>query len=166
MRQGFQKAEKWELGPCNSPWVRKIPWRGKWQPTPVFLPGKSHGQRIKAGYSSWGCKESDTIERLSLSVTKYLGKKSVNWKMSVRFVLQIMDKSEIWTAYSGQDGWLELLGMSEELASINGSPNLRGGYFHFFLVLCHLINCFQTFLKSRNKFAWTESRSLFPVSAR
>ena len=33
------------------PWVRKIPWRRKWQPTPVFLPGKSHGQRSLAGYS-------------------------------------------------------------------------------------------------------------------
>ena len=39
-----------------SPWVRKIPWRRKWQPTPVFLPGKSHGQRRLTGYSSWGCK--------------------------------------------------------------------------------------------------------------
>ena len=36
------------------PWVRKIPWRRKWQPTPVFLPGKSHGQRSLAGYSPWG----------------------------------------------------------------------------------------------------------------
>ena len=42
------------------PWVRKIPWRRKWQPTPVFLPGKSHGQRSLAGYSLWGHKESDT----------------------------------------------------------------------------------------------------------
>ena len=36
------------------PWVRKIPWRRKWQPTPVFLPGKSHGQRSLVGYSPWG----------------------------------------------------------------------------------------------------------------
>ena len=36
------------------PWVRKIPWRRKWQPTPVFLPGKSHGQRSLGGYSPWG----------------------------------------------------------------------------------------------------------------
>ena len=36
------------------PWVRKIPWRRKWQPTPVFLPGKSHGQRSLAGYSPCG----------------------------------------------------------------------------------------------------------------
>ena len=44
------------------PWVRKIPWRRAWQPTPVFLPGESHGQRSLAGYSPWGCKESDTTE--------------------------------------------------------------------------------------------------------
>ena len=43
-------------------WVEKIPWRGKWQPTPVFLPGKFHGQRILAGYSPWGRKESDMTE--------------------------------------------------------------------------------------------------------
>ena len=39
-----------------SPWVRKIPWKRKWQPTPVFLPGKSQGQRSLVGYSPWGCK--------------------------------------------------------------------------------------------------------------
>ena len=44
------------------PWVGKIPWRRKWQPTPVFLPGESHGQRSLVGYNQWGCKESDTIE--------------------------------------------------------------------------------------------------------
>ena len=37
-----------------NPWVRKIPWRRAWQPTPVLLPGKSHGQRSMAGYSPWG----------------------------------------------------------------------------------------------------------------
>ena len=41
------------------PWVRKIPWRRAQQPTPVFLPGESHGQRILAGYSPWGRKELD-----------------------------------------------------------------------------------------------------------
>ena len=35
-------------------WVGKIPWRRKWQPTPVFLPGEFHGQRSPAGYSPWG----------------------------------------------------------------------------------------------------------------
>ena len=43
-------------------------WRTKWQPTPVFLPGESHGQRSLGlvGYSPWGRKESDTTERLTL----------------------------------------------------------------------------------------------------
>ena len=47
------------------PWVRRIPWRRAWQPTPVFLPGESHRQRSLAGYSPQGPKESDTTERLS-----------------------------------------------------------------------------------------------------
>ena len=38
------------------PWVGRIPWSRKWQPTPVFLPGKSHGQRNVAGYSPWACR--------------------------------------------------------------------------------------------------------------
>ena len=38
------------------PWVGKVPWRRKWQPTPVFLPGKFHRQRSLAGYSLWGRK--------------------------------------------------------------------------------------------------------------
>ena len=39
-----------------NPLVWKIPWKREWQPTTVFLPGKSHGQRNLAGYSPWGCK--------------------------------------------------------------------------------------------------------------
>ena len=52
-------------------WVRKILWRRKWQPTPVFTPGKSHGQRSPVGYSPWGCKESDTIENTCMHFPKY-----------------------------------------------------------------------------------------------
>ena len=48
------------------PWVRKIPCRRKWQPTPVFLPGKFHGQRRLEGFSSWARKESDMTEQLTL----------------------------------------------------------------------------------------------------
>ena len=50
------------------PWVGKISWRRKWQPTPVFLPGKSQGQGILASYSPWGPKESDMIEWLSTNL--------------------------------------------------------------------------------------------------
>ena len=41
---------------CLDPWVRKILWRRKWQPTPAFLPGKFSGQRSLMGYSPWGRK--------------------------------------------------------------------------------------------------------------
>ena len=44
------------------PWVRKIPWSRKWQPTPVFLLGEFHGQRSLEGYSPWGHEESDMTE--------------------------------------------------------------------------------------------------------
>ena len=43
------------------PWVEKIPWRREWQPTPVFLPGESHGQRSLTGYSPWGYKRVEHI---------------------------------------------------------------------------------------------------------
>ena len=46
-------------------WVGMIPWRRKWQPTPVFFTGESRGQRSPAGYSPWGCEESDMTEHLS-----------------------------------------------------------------------------------------------------
>ena len=50
------------------PWIGKIPWRRKCQPTPIFLPGEFHGQRSLAGYSPWGYKESDMTEWLPLSL--------------------------------------------------------------------------------------------------
>ena len=51
------------------PWVRKIPWRRKWQPSLVFLPGESHGQRSLVGYSPQGGKESNTTEQLHFHFT-------------------------------------------------------------------------------------------------
>ena len=45
-----------------NPWVGKIPWRRKWEPTPVFFPGESHGQRSLAGYSPWDHEELDMTE--------------------------------------------------------------------------------------------------------
>ena len=58
------KYRRWGRRRFN-PWVRKIHWRRKWQTTPVFLPGKSHGQRSLVGYHPKGCKESNTTEWLS-----------------------------------------------------------------------------------------------------
>ena len=45
-----------------NPWIGKIPWRRAWQPTPVFLPGESLGERSLVGYSPYGHKESDVTE--------------------------------------------------------------------------------------------------------
>ena len=53
--QELQETRVWS-------WVRKIPWRRKWQPISIFLLGYSHQQRSLVGYSSWGCKELDTVE--------------------------------------------------------------------------------------------------------
>ena len=70
---GFPRGSVVKNPPPNSgatgdrfdPCVGKIPWRSKWQSTPVVLPGKFHGQRNLAGYSPWGLKESDVTQRLS-----------------------------------------------------------------------------------------------------
>ena len=60
------------LPPVLETWVRSLGQEDplekemvrKWQPTPVFLPGESHGRRSLVGYSPWGSKESDMTERL------------------------------------------------------------------------------------------------------
>ena len=57
------------------PWVGKIPWRRKWQPTPVFLTGKSHGQRSLVSYSSWGLKKVGH-DLVTKQQHKYKGKDS------------------------------------------------------------------------------------------
>ena len=57
-------ARDMDLGP----WVRKIPWKRKWQPTPEFLPGKPHGQRSLVSYSPWGHRGSDTTEHAGMLI--------------------------------------------------------------------------------------------------
>ena len=68
-RMGFpggsdDKESLYNAGGEFDPWVGKNPWRTTWQPTPVFLPGESHGKRGVAGCSPWGRKEWDTAEQL------------------------------------------------------------------------------------------------------
>ena len=84
-------SSKESAGQCRrlgfNPWIGGIPWGRKWQPTPVSLSGKSHGQKSLAGYSPWGRKESDTTEQLNNNKWKYNrqeGKRvtcSDNWTM-------------------------------------------------------------------------------------
>ena len=82
--------------PGFDPWVEKIPWRRKRQPTPVFLPGKSHGQRNLTGYSPWGRKESDMTEQLNFTsvticILKPKKRKSVTASASYPFYLPWSD---------------------------------------------------------------------------
>ena len=65
----------WSLG-----W--KDPWRRKWQPSPVFLPGESHWQRSLAGYSLWGHKELDTTQQLTHMIRKV---RIQNWLQNIDF---------------------------------------------------------------------------------
>ena len=69
MARGKESACQWGRHKRHgfNPWVGKIPWSKKWHPTPVFLPGKFHGQWSLTGYSPWGCKDLDTTEWLSTS---------------------------------------------------------------------------------------------------
>ena len=73
--------------PCRrprfDPWVGKIPWRSKWQPIPVFLPGKSRGWRSLVGYSPQGHKESNTTEWLPFHI---LASKD-RYKISIHMLL-------------------------------------------------------------------------------
>ena len=56
-------AKAGDMNRCRfHPWVGKIPWRRVWEPTPVYLPGESHGQRSLVSYSPWAHKESDMTE--------------------------------------------------------------------------------------------------------
>ena len=52
------------------PWIREIPWRREWLPTPVFLHEEFHGQRSLVHYNPRGHKESDTTEQLTLSLKR------------------------------------------------------------------------------------------------
>ena len=62
MAQWVKNPPTMQEGRCGfDPWVRKIPWRREWLPSPVFLSGESHGQRSLMGYNPYGHKESDTM---------------------------------------------------------------------------------------------------------
>ena len=65
---GFLGGSVGKESACNEGHLGSIPWGRKQLPIPVFLPGKSHGQRSLAGYSPWSHKELDMTERLSLSL--------------------------------------------------------------------------------------------------
>ena len=68
-------------------WVGKIPWRRKWKPTPVLLPGESHGGRSLVGYSPWGRKESDMTERLHFHFQTFIKRQLIFSVIYIRMIL-------------------------------------------------------------------------------
>ena len=70
LEAGFPGGSEGKASACNVgdlssiPGWGRFPWRRKWQPTSVLLPGKPHGWRSLVGYSPWTCKDSDTMEQL------------------------------------------------------------------------------------------------------
>ena len=82
-----------------NPWVGAIPWRRPWQPTLVFLPGKSHGHRSLAGYRTWGCKESDTTKGLTFSLLKIQKDKSS--RAGVRVLILSLWARDVVLGHSG-----------------------------------------------------------------
>ena len=84
--------------PEFDPWIGKIPWKRKWQPTPVLLPGKSHGWRSLVGCSPRGCKESDTSERqheysIVYMYHNYFVNSSVNGYLGCFYFLAIVNSA-------------------------------------------------------------------------
>ena len=67
------------------PRVRRPPWRRARQPTPAFLPAEFHGQRSLAGYSPWGYKESDRIERMSSNIRAYHSHPKISTVIQLQF---------------------------------------------------------------------------------
>ena len=68
-----------------NPWIGKIPWHCKWQPTPVSLPGNFCGQRSLEDYISWGCEESDVSMNTDTEAERgYRPANRVFWRGLVR----------------------------------------------------------------------------------
>ena len=117
-----------------SPWVGKIPWRRERQPTPVFLPGKFHGQRSLAGYSSC-CQESDTNEHIftihtweshAMTSSSIKGYFNVWWDnfLSILFLRDVQVKHRDATNYRVETigRWVESLMAQCELVCLHHFP--------------------------------------------
>ena len=87
-----------------NPWIRNIPWRRKWQPTPVFLPGKSHGWRSLAGWSPWGRKRvrhdlATKITQISSANSQNCIKCECHWAMLLLYPTAVLDKAQVGSGF-------------------------------------------------------------------
>ena len=121
--------------------VRKIPWRRKWQPTPVFLPGESHGQRSLVGYSPWNHKESDKTEWLTqhnitivhspwlLQPLPYFGVgeeiSQNSWAISVCFLWPVLCIIKSYTRSSPERPWFLKALLLVSVQTTKGSSSYR-----------------------------------------
>ena len=94
----------------------QIPWRRKWQPTPVFLPGEHHGWRSLAGYSPWGCNYLDKTPGFNPWVRKIPWRRK--WQPTPVF---LPGKSHGWRSLAGYSPW-----------GCNDSDKTERLHFHFF----------------------------------
>ena len=131
-------------------WVRKIPWRRKWQSTPALLPGKSHGWRSLIGYSPWGHKESDTTERL-------------HFTKSNKCVLRRVQERRFDTHRRGHGKTEADIGgmqpQTKKYPELEEEGRILPGAFRESSCLCarsHVLSCFQFFATS-----WTASHQAF-----
>ena len=105
--------DRWSLS-----WVGKIPWGRKQSLTPIFLPGKSHGQRSLVGYSLWGRKELDTTEHTHAHVLLASEKLSFpKW-----FRLEFLCLHFRWLGHCSDCRWWHPL-LSHVLLTLISSPN-------------------------------------------
>ena len=82
------------------PWVGKIPRRREWQPTPVFLPGESHGQKNRKGYNPWGPKQLDTTNTFTLTFLYHLALLQLNMRTAVHVISR---SQHLWEKHRRQD---------------------------------------------------------------
>ena len=86
--------------PRFDPWVRKIPWGRNWQPTPIFLPEESHGQRSLAGCSPWSLKELDMTEQLTLTFLWASSFPTFSWVLYIMYWWAVSSNKLKSTIYS------------------------------------------------------------------
>ena len=111
-------------------WVRKIPWRSKWQPIPVFLPAESYGQRSLAGYSPWGHEESDTtgpIKQVNLTPTAAVPLAKDTKASTVKGSTGAQPQPDGWCSVSGRRlatawSWLEKITTGHQGSSSQQAP--------------------------------------------
>ena len=120
------------------PLVRKIPWSRKQQPTPVFLPGKFHGQRGLVGYTPWGLKQSNTTGHTwAFQITLSDENTSTTHNAITVFLSFAVYFCFAFREYLIRDGQSKVLCFSplEEFLSMASSPTCHKLAFRFFVLL-------------------------------